>query len=114
MVWGLVPSPRIEAATLPPLSTMTTETLKPSLVHCSIVPWMMASAIAIETFFSTCGACAKAGAATATDAAASIVRETRRIVILPVVFAEPYTNHRKRVLVRRAPQYCCGDDEVSA
>ena len=28
-----VPSPRTEAATLPPLSTITTETLKPSLVH---------------------------------------------------------------------------------
>ncbi len=31
-----------EAATLPPLSTITTETLKPSPVHCSRAPWMMA------------------------------------------------------------------------
>jgi hypothetical protein len=37
---------------------------------------MMAVAIAIETFFSTCGACASAGLATSIDAAESKLRPT--------------------------------------
>jgi hypothetical protein len=47
---------------------------------------MMAIAIAIDTFFSTCGACATAGPATSTDAPASKLRQTRRIMNPPVLF----------------------------
>src|SRR6266404_1954880 len=46
-----------------------------------MVPWMMASAIAIETFFSTCGACASAGEVARTDKDASTARRTRRMLL---------------------------------
>src|SRR4051794_26035923 len=74
---------------------------------------MMASAIAIDTFFSTCGACADAGAATSMDAA-STARETRCIDILPFVFAYQAGNRRNRVLIRKGWQYCCRTGEASA
>ena len=45
------------------------------------VPWMMASAIAIEIFFSTCGACASAGEVARTDKDASTARRTRRMLL---------------------------------
>src|SRR4051794_10591028 len=44
---------------------------------------MTAMASAIEMFFSTCGACASAGAAARTDADASAARLTRRMMGLP-------------------------------
>src|SRR4029079_12361526 len=46
-----------------------------------MVPWMMASAIAIEIFFSTCGACASAGEVARTDKDASTARRTRRMLL---------------------------------
>src|SRR6478672_8014882 len=42
---------------------------------------MMASAIAIETFFSTCGACASAGEAARMETDASTARRTRRMLL---------------------------------
>jgi hypothetical protein len=42
---------------------------------------MTASAIAIETFFSTCGACANAGEVARTDMDASAARQTRRMLL---------------------------------
>src|SRR6185369_12790050 len=42
---------------------------------------MMASAIAIETFFSTCGDCASAGEVARTDSDASTARRTRRMLL---------------------------------
>src|SRR5882724_2386069 len=103
MVWGLVPSPLIEADTLPALSTVTTETLKPSLVHCSSVPWMIAIAIAMEMFFSTCGACAEAGAAASMDTEARTARVAERMLgLLESLFLGPLLNPRRRRLIRAA------------
>src|SRR6476660_278671 len=42
---------------------------------------MMASAIAIETFFSTCGACASAGEAARMETDASTARRTQRMLL---------------------------------
>src|SRR6476661_9217484 len=44
-----------------------------------MAPCMMAMAIAIETFFSTCGACASAGEAARTDMDASAAIRTKRM-----------------------------------
>jgi hypothetical protein len=72
IVSGLLPSPRIDAATLPALSTTTMETLLPSFVHCSRAPSRIISAILIATFFSTCGACASASVADPASSAEAI------------------------------------------
>ena len=78
IVSGLLPSPRIDAATLPARSTTTTETLFPSFVHCSLAPSRIISAIRIEMFFSTCGVCALANTAASIASAEAIDTRNRR------------------------------------
>src|SRR5260370_33324438 len=77
---------------------------------------MIATDIAIETFFSTCGACAKAGPAARTDAEANKARLERRMFGLPgSLLLCVLLNPRLHELIQRVPRKftrgnCCDSE----
>src|SRR5262245_52735291 len=78
---------------------------------------MMAIAIAMETFFSTWGAWAKAGAAASIDTEARTASLTKRILGLPLLLGA-LLNPRQRGLMRPVAEFrrsgCCGGTVAAA